>query len=158
LKFLRDNGYQTIPLRHWLQNRLTAAPELPLRSVVITVVDGHRSVYTHVLSLARVYHVPVTLFVYLPAISNAAYALTWPQLVRLKESGLFDIQSHSYWHPNFKNEKRRLSQGDYEKLAQMQLQKSKMTLEKQLGSKVDLLAWPFFTRKGDIHDCPHSSF
>jgi peptidoglycan/xylan/chitin deacetylase (PgdA/CDA1 family) len=143
LKFLRDNGYQTIPLRRWLQNRLTAAPELPLRSVVITVDDGHRSVYTHMLSLARVYHVPVTLVVYLSAVSNAAYALTWPQFVTLKESGLFDIQSHSYWHPNFKNEKRRLSQGDYEKLVQMQLQKSKMTLEKQLGSKVDLLAWPF---------------
>jgi Polysaccharide deacetylase len=50
----------------------------------------------------------VTLFVYPSAVSNAAYALTWEQLRELQATGLVDIQSHTYWHPNFREEKRRL--------------------------------------------------
>jgi peptidoglycan/xylan/chitin deacetylase (PgdA/CDA1 family) len=38
---------------------------LPTRSVVITVDDGHRSVYTHMFPLVKQYRVPVTLFVHL---------------------------------------------------------------------------------------------
>jgi hypothetical protein len=85
----------------------------------------------------------MTLFVYPSAVSNAAYALTWEQLFELRETRLVDIQSHTYWHPNFNQEKRWLSRDDYEKLVQMQLKKSKETLEKKLRTDVDLLAWPF---------------
>ena len=45
--------------------------------------------------------IPVTLFSYPSAISNASYAMTWEQLAALKATGLFSIESHSYWHPNF---------------------------------------------------------
>jgi peptidoglycan/xylan/chitin deacetylase (PgdA/CDA1 family) len=110
---------------------------------VITADDGHRSVYTHMLPIVRRYQFPVTLFVYPSAISNAGYALTWEQLTALKETGLFDVQSHSYWHPNFKQEKRRLEPGQYDEFVRLQLLKSKQALETKLGGKVDLLAWPF---------------
>jgi peptidoglycan/xylan/chitin deacetylase (PgdA/CDA1 family) len=143
LKYLRDNGYTVISLRQLVQYRLTAAPALPPRSVVITADDGHRSVYAYTLSLVHRYRSPVTLFVYPSAISNADYALTWEQLLELKETRLFDIQSHSYWHPNFKEERRRLNHDDYDKLVQMQLKKSKETLEIKLRTHVDMLAWPF---------------
>jgi len=143
LKYLRDNGYTVISLRQLVQYRLTGTPALPPRSVVITADDGHRSVYAHMLSLVRLYRIPVTLFVYPSAINNANYAVTWEQLLELKETGLFDIQSHSYWHPNFKEEKRRLSPKEYEKLVEMQLKKSKETLETKLRTHVDMLAWPF---------------
>ncbi|HVN63646.1 MAG TPA: polysaccharide deacetylase family protein, partial [Candidatus Binataceae bacterium] len=53
------------------------------------------------------------------------------------------IQSHSYWHPNFRIEKRRLSADAYQKFVKMQLDRSKNVLEKRLGVKVDMLAWPF---------------
>jgi peptidoglycan/xylan/chitin deacetylase (PgdA/CDA1 family) len=142
LRYLRDNGYNVIPLRELIQYRVTGALP-PSRSVVITADDGHRSVYVHMLSLARLYRVPVTLFVYPSAISNAVYAMTWEQLEELKETGLFEVQSHSYWHPNFRDEKRRLSSADYEKLVQVQLRKSKETIEKKLKTSVDMLAWPF---------------
>jgi len=143
LKYLREDGYTVISLRQLVQYRLTGTFTLPSRSVVITVDDGHRSVYAHMLSLVHLYRIPVTLFVYPSAISNADYALTWEQLLELKETGLFDIQSHSYWHPNFKEEKRRLSHDDYDRLVQMQLKKSKETLEIKLRTYVDMLAWPF---------------
>jgi peptidoglycan/xylan/chitin deacetylase (PgdA/CDA1 family) len=85
----------------------------------------------------------MTLFVYPSAVSNASYAMTWDQLRQLKATGLFDFQSHTYWHPNFKKERGRLPPAEFEKLVHMQLTKSREKLEKELGVKVDLLAWPF---------------
>jgi peptidoglycan/xylan/chitin deacetylase (PgdA/CDA1 family) len=64
-------------------------------------------------------------------------------LKEVKDTGLFDLQSHTYWHPNFKKEKKKLDQKEYEKLVDTQLKKAKDKLEKDLNTKVDLLAWPF---------------
>lgn len=143
LKYLRDNGYIVIPLRQLLDYYLKKGPPPPPRSVVITAEDGHRSVYTDMFPLIKKYRIPVTLFLYPSAISNAPYAMTWEQLREMKKTGLFDFQSHSYWHPNFKKDKRRLKPAEYEKFVEMQFKKSKEKLEKELGLKVYMLAWPF---------------
>jgi peptidoglycan/xylan/chitin deacetylase (PgdA/CDA1 family) len=111
--------------------------------VVLVADDAHRSVYTDALPLIKKYRVPMTLFVYPSAVSNASYAMTWDQLRELKATGLFDFQSHTYWHPNFKKEREKLPPAEFEKLVHMQLTKSREKLEKELGQKVDLLAWPF---------------
>jgi peptidoglycan/xylan/chitin deacetylase (PgdA/CDA1 family) len=143
LQYLRDNHYVVVPLRQLVDHRLGKEPAPPARSTVITVDDGHRSVYTEMFPLVQRYRIPVTLFIYPSAISNADYALTWEQLRELKASGFFEIQSHTYWHPNFKIEKRRLSPGPYQKFVEMQLLRSKELLEKKLDIQVDMLAWPF---------------
>jgi peptidoglycan/xylan/chitin deacetylase (PgdA/CDA1 family) len=143
LKYLRDNGYTVIPLGSLVDYFLGHAPSPPPRSVVITSDDGHKSVYTDMLPLVKKYRIPVTLFIYPSAISNASYAMTWDQLRQIKKTGLFDIQSHTYWHPNFRREKKKLKPGDYEKFVDMQLNKSKARIEKEVGGKVDMLAWPF---------------
>jgi peptidoglycan/xylan/chitin deacetylase (PgdA/CDA1 family) len=95
------------------------------------------------LPLVQRYRVPVTLFVYPSAVSNAAYALRWEQIRQLQETGLFDIQSHTYWHPNFRREKRRLAPEQYRQFVAQQLRRAKDTLEGQLGVTVNLLSWPF---------------
>jgi peptidoglycan/xylan/chitin deacetylase (PgdA/CDA1 family) len=143
LTYLRDNGYTVIPLRQLIDYYLRKGPPPPSRSVVIVADDAHKSVYTDMYPLVRKYHIPVTLFIYPSAISNASYAMTWDQLRELKKSGLFDFQSHTYWHPNFKKDKKKLPPSEYERSVDMQLRKSKERLEKELGVKVDMLAWPF---------------
>jgi peptidoglycan/xylan/chitin deacetylase (PgdA/CDA1 family) len=143
LKYLSDNGYTVIPLRQLVNYYLKKGPPPPPRSVVITADDGHKSVYTDMFPLVKRYHIPVTLFLYPSSISNALYAMTWDQLREMKKTGLFDFQSHSYWHPNFKKDKKRLKQTEYEKFVDVQFRKSKEKLEKELGVKVDMLAWPF---------------
>jgi peptidoglycan/xylan/chitin deacetylase (PgdA/CDA1 family) len=95
------------------------------------------------LPLVREYNVPVTLFIYPSAISNASYAMTWEQLAALHKTGLFDIQSHTYWHPNFRIEKRRLSPSAYQTFATMQLVKPIAVIERKLAVRPDLIAWPF---------------
>jgi peptidoglycan/xylan/chitin deacetylase (PgdA/CDA1 family) len=143
LKYLKENGFRIIPLRRLTDYYIGKAPAPPPKSVVITADDGHRSVYSLMLPLVRRYNVPVTLFIYPSAISNATYAMTWEQLRELKKTGLFDIQSHTYWHPDFGKERKRLKPADYAKSVDMQMAKSKARLEKELGGRVDLLAWPF---------------
>ena len=145
--WLRDNRYTVIPLRSLIDFLRHGGPPPPPRAVVITVDDGHRSVWQEMLPIVRQYAVPVTLFIYPSAISNASYALTWQQLAEMQETGLVDVGSHTFWHPNFKTEKKRLAPADYEALVRMQLQKSKAVLERHLAGKIDLLAWPF-----GIHD------
>jgi long-chain acyl-CoA synthetase len=143
LQSLEARGYTVIPLRDLLR-RLAGEPvALPLRAVVLTADDGHRSVYTDMFPLIQRYRMPVTLFIYPSAISNAPYALTWRQLEEMKASGLVEVQSHTYWHPNFRTERQRLSPEAFVDFVQHQLLWSKQAIEKHLGGKVDLLAWPF---------------
>ena len=143
LEYLKQHGYQVVPLRTVVSHLLGKGPAPPARSVVITVDDGHASVFTEMLPIVLEYRVPVTLFIYPSAISNAAYAMKWDQLTTLYRTGLFDIQSHTYWHPNFKTERRRLSPAAYQSFVTMQLAKPRAVLKNRLGVDADMLAWPF---------------
>ncbi len=143
LKHLALNGYVVITLRElvdYYQGK-KAAPSA--KSVVITADDGHKSVYTDMFPVLKKYQIPATLFIYPSAVSNADYAVTWSELKEMKQSGLVDFQSHTFWHPNFKKEKERLKPSDYESFVDMQLKNSKRKLERELDLTVDMVAWPF---------------
>lgn len=150
LEYLRDNGFTVIPLRQLVNYYLGKGPRPLPGSVVIVADDAHRSVYTEMLPLVKEYKIPVTLFVYPSAISNASYAMTWDQVREVRKTGFFDIQGHTFWHPNFKKEKKRLSTVEYEKFVDMQLRKSKERLNKELNVMVDMLAWPFGIYDDDL--------
>jgi peptidoglycan/xylan/chitin deacetylase (PgdA/CDA1 family) len=143
LRYLDEHHYRVVSLRSVIDYLRGEGPAPAPCSVVITADDGHESVFTDMLPLIRKYQVPVTLFVYPSAISNASYAMTWSQLQTLRDSGLVDIQAHTYWHPNFATEKRRLSPTAYRELATMQLCKPREVLRDRLGVAPDLMAWPF---------------
>jgi peptidoglycan/xylan/chitin deacetylase (PgdA/CDA1 family) len=143
LQWLKDHGYTVIPLRTLVNYLRGQGPPPPPKSVVITADDGHKTVFSDMLPLVRKYNIPVTLFIYPSCISNASYAMTWDQLKKLQQTGLFDLQSHTFWHPNFKKDKKKLKPAEYQKLMDAQLKKSKAVLEKRFGAPVDLLAWPF---------------
>jgi peptidoglycan/xylan/chitin deacetylase (PgdA/CDA1 family) len=147
LEHLARQSYVVIPLKRLVAHLRGDEPSLPPRSVVVTVDDAHRSVYTDALPLLQRYRIPVTLFVYPSAVSNADYAMTWQELHEVAATGLVDIESHTYWHPNFAEEKRRLSDAAYQHLVEDQLTRSRSVLESRVGKPVDLLAWPF-----GIHD------
>ncbi len=131
LKYLKDHGYEVIRLRQLVDYYLGKREILPSHSVVITVDDGHKSVYTDFFPLLKKYRIPVTLFLYPSALSNASYAMTWDQLREMRETGLLDYQAHTFWHPNFKNEKKRLKAAEYGSFVEMQLRK----VESQAGER-----------------------
>jgi peptidoglycan/xylan/chitin deacetylase (PgdA/CDA1 family) len=149
LSYLRDHGYTVVPLRD-VVNFAAGHGELPPRAVAITADDGHRTVFSDMKPLVEKYRIPVTLFIYPSAISNASYAMTWAQLAELKATGLFSIESHTYWHPNFHIDKRRRSPDDYKKFVDMQLNKSRQVLERRFGGHVTMLSWPFGIYDDDL--------
>jgi len=143
LKWLKDNGFNVIPLQQAVEYLQGKRASLPSKPVVITADDGWQSQYTYLYPLAKKYNMPMTLFIYPGTISKGKNAMTWDELKELQKTGLFDIQSHTYSHPNFKQIKRKFSEAKYEKFVSTELVKSKQILEEQLGVKISYLAWPF---------------
>lgn len=143
MQWLKDNGYTVIPLQQLVSYLVGKTNSLPDKAVVITADDGRETVYRYMLPVILKYNYPVTLFIYPSSISNAKYALTWDQLKELQKTGLFTIEDHTYWHPDFNEEKKKLSAKEYQELLATQLIKSRAIIEKKLDTKVTLLAWPF---------------
>lgn len=147
LAWLRIHRYRIIPLRELVEGLRGPAKAIPSRAVVITVDDGHKSVYRELFPLILRHRFPVTLFVYPSAISRADYALSWGQLAEMRRTRLVDVQSHAWWHPNFNVERARLSPDAYRAFAITQFVHSREIIRQHLHGNVDMLAWPY-----GIHD------
>ncbi|MDR3491963.1 MAG: polysaccharide deacetylase family protein [Gammaproteobacteria bacterium] len=143
IRYLKDNGFTIIPLKEAVEYLQGTRTSLPPKSVVITIDDGWQSAYTYLAPIVKKYNIPVTLFIYPQTISSGKHAMTWAELNELQQSGLFDIQGHTYSHPNFKQDRRRLSSSSFEKAVKMELVTSKKILENKMGHKIEFLAWPF---------------
>ena len=147
LRAIEASGYRIVPLADVVNWHAGKDDALPERAVAITVDDGHRSVYETLWPALRGRPIPVTLFIYPSAISNAPYAMTWSQLRELAATGQFDVQSHAYWHPNFRVERMQRRAEDFRRFAHDQLRRSRARLAAETERPVHLLAWPF-----GIHD------
>jgi len=152
IKWLVDNGFTIIPLKQAVEYLQGRRDSLPNKSVVVTADDGWKSVYTYMYPIIKKYHIPVTLFIYPQTISNGKNAMTWEELKTLQKTGLFDIQSHTYSHPNFKHAKKSMSATNYEKYVSTELAKSKSILEDKTGNKISYLAWPFGIYNNDLEN------
>lgn len=142
-KWLKDNGYTVIPLKDAVAYLQGKKDSLPAKSVVITADDGWESDYKYFYPIVKKFNYPVTLFIYPETISAGKNALTWEQLKELQQTGLFDIQDHTYDHPNFKHSKKQKSAEAYAKYVKFELQNSKKVLEEKMNIKISYLAWPF---------------
>lgn len=143
LKFFTDNGYRIVPMADVLAWLAGSQDTLPSRALVLTMDDGHRSVFEIAWPMLKAESVPVTLFVYPSAISNASYAMTWGQVRELVRSTQVDIGSHTYWHPNFQTERARRTLADYVRFVHDQFRRSRESLQAATGKPVQWLAWPF---------------
>ncbi|MDH4099341.1 MAG: polysaccharide deacetylase family protein [Nitrospirota bacterium] len=142
MALIKKEGYTVIPLKQLVDAYLGKGAFPPPKSVVLVVDDAHRSFYETGHPIMKRLGYPATLFVYPSCISRASYAMTWEQLREVGKNGV-DIQSHTYYHPNFKVEARKQSPADYEKFVNDQLRKSKRVLEEKIGKQISYLAYPF---------------
>lgn len=143
MEWLKVHGYSVIPLDTAMGYVNGSVKTIPAKSIVITVDDGHKSIYSDMAPMVKKYRIPVTLFIYPSAISNAKYAMNWEQLRELETTKLFRVESHTYWHPNFKKEKKKLSSEEYAKFVDKQLGGAKKKLEERMGHEIKYLAWVF---------------
>lgn len=143
LSVIRNGGLRVTPLADLVATLRAPDQVRDAQIIAITADDGHKSVYTEMWPIIERARLPVTLFIYPSVISNAGYALTWDQLREMQRSGLVAIGSHTFWHPNFRNEKKRLLPEAYRSFVKFQLERSKKELEQRLSIPIRFLAWPF---------------
>lgn len=117
--------------------------DLPPRSVLITIDDGWKSVYTDAFPILREFGYPFTLFLYTNYIDGGGKALTTTMIKEMQKHGA-TIGSHSVGHPYpaTLKEHRREGPDAYDKFLRTQMGDSKRFLEAKFGGKISTYAYP----------------
>lgn len=104
LKYLADNNYNTITMSQ-LIDYVYNDEKLPENPIIITFDDGYLSTYKNVFPLIKKYNTKIVLSIIGIGTDNFSRVhdenlnyshATWEQLNDMKESGLVEIQNHSY--------------------------------------------------------------
>ncbi len=104
LKYLKENNYNTITMTQ-LIDYVNNQKELPQNPVVLSFDDGYLSTYLNVYPLVKEYNMKIVLSVIGKSVDdfskvcdeNINYShVTWDEVKEMQQSGLVEIQSHSY--------------------------------------------------------------
>ncbi len=146
LAYLTGNGYQVIPLAE-LDAILSRKLPVPEKTVVLTIDDGYRSIYTIAYPLLKKYNIPATVFLYTDFVGGSA-ALSWQQLREMQDSGLIDVQSHTRTHASLALTSNDTNQSQYRTRVRDEIRQAEKMLEQHLGKKPRYLSYPY----GDSSD------
>ena len=150
---IKDAGFSVIPMQDFLAWR-RGDKDIPAKCCVITIDDGYVSGYDTAWPILKKFNYPFTMFVYINYINSGGKSVSWPQLEEMRDAGV-DIESHTYYHDNLRNPPSdidattlKLVRADIQSLGMdgymhKEIVESKQILEKQLGIKVNCLAYPF---------------
>lgn len=128
---------------------------LPPRSVAITFDDGYEDFIYRALPILEKYHIPATLFVLAGPVDHSQlgterpliHPSRWREL--LSKSRLIQIGSHAVSH-------RKLSRLGPEELRH-EVEGSKSSIEKEIESQVDFLAYPKGNFNKTVMDAAHEA-
>ena len=155
MQALKDNKFDVIPMQDFLAWR-RGDKDIPAKCAVITIDDGYVSGYDTAWPILKKFGYPFTMFVYINYINSGGKSISWDQLAEMRDAGV-DIESHTYSHADLRNPNDKyavdkhnfeLIQKDVQTLGEegwlkKEIMESKAVLEKQLGIKVNALAYPF---------------
>ena len=140
LNYLKENDYRVIPLAD-LMGFLRGERSLPKRAVVLTIDDGHRSIYQVAYPMLKEFGYPVTLFIYSDYIENGG--LRWREIDEMVKSGLISIQPHSKSHANLAVKRRGESKAQYARRLRNEVNVPTDMLRRHLRRKVAFYAYPY---------------
>jgi peptidoglycan/xylan/chitin deacetylase (PgdA/CDA1 family) len=104
LKYLKENHYNTITMTQ-LIDYVHDKKELPQNPVILSFDDGYLSTYLNVYPLLKEYDMKIVLSIIGKSVDdfskvcdeNIDYShVTWDEVKEMQQSGLVEIQSHSY--------------------------------------------------------------
>ena len=142
LQSIVDLKLKVITLEEFLAWK-TGTLKLPERSVLITIDDGWKAVYTHAYPILKEFEFPFTLFLYKNYVDGGGKALTSEMIKEMKANGA-SIGSHSVSHPYPSTVKKMLKLGPekYTQFLNSELGDSKQFLEEQFGEEITSYAYP----------------
>lgn len=131
MNFLKKYRYNVISLDE-LVNAVRFGRSLPRNSVAIAFDDGNEDNYTEAFPILKEFGFPATFFIS-PAFTTQKGFMNWGQLRELKDAG-FSFGSHGMTQAYLPSQP--------PEILKYELFESKRILEKELGVKIDLLAYP----------------
>jgi peptidoglycan/xylan/chitin deacetylase (PgdA/CDA1 family) len=148
MRYLKDNGYQVIPLRD-MRQFLDGKKALPDKTVVITIDDGYESFYTVAYPVLKKYGFASTMFIY-PDFVGGGAALDWEQIRFLEKDPLVDIQSHSKSHDSLSIRPGGEESSSYTKRLKVEVEETDRILQRNIGRQAGHFAYPFGNSSSEL--------
>ena len=142
MQAIKDLGLNVISLEDftaWKRGEKTIED----RSVLITIDDGWKSIYTDAFPILKEMGFPFTVFLYTNYINGGSNALTTSMIKEMQNHGCA-IGSHSVSHPYPAAVKSERAKGEatFKSYLQKEMGQSRKTLQKQFGSNISCYAYP----------------
>lgn len=117
--------------------------DIPENSILITIDDGWKSVYTDAFPILREMGYPFTLYLYKNYVDGGGKALTSPMIREMLKEGA-TIGSHSVSHPFPAEIRRRKAKNakSYDRFLRIEIGESKRFLESRFKTKATTYAFP----------------
>lgn len=157
LLYLKEQGYETITMAQ-LIDYTEGKGGLPEKPVMITFDDGYESFYGYVYPLLQKYNMKAVLSVvgeFVDRYTNAPdhnmrySCLNWDEVREMRDSGLVEIQNHTYnMHSNKKGrqgcrKRKGESEEAYRKAFMEDVGGMQEKLQTELGATADTFTYPF---------------
>jgi len=142
LAYLAAERYHVIPLAE-LVKLLREKKPLPEKTVVITIDDGYRTIYSNAWPLLKQYAFPFTVFLYTEGLERGyGNYLTWAQVKEMRAAGV-DFQDHSYFHRRLANRPGGADDAAWRAAIHDDLVRSRSLLTARLGQAPRFFAIPY---------------
>ena len=157
LRWLAENGYTTVVMADVIAYVRDGTP-LPEKPIVLSFDDGYYNNYVYVLPLLRQYAARIVFsllgrntddFTEWPSESIDYAHVTWDQLNEMLDTGLVEVQNHSYDLHAYTSERhgcmqnRGESDAAYTELLRADLQRLQDELAERTGRTPDTFAYPY---------------
>jgi len=151
MEAIRQLGLSVISLQDfmdWKQH----GKEIPKNSILITLDDGWKSVYTDAFPILREFGYPFTLYLYKNYVDGGGKALTTPMIKEMIAAGAA-IGSHSVSHPYPATVKREQAKGPkkFDAFLRAEIGASKRFLESRFKTPILTYAYPGGFTTGEMH-------
>ncbi len=143
MEAIRNAGLPVIPMADF-QAWKRGEKEIADKSIVITIDDGWKAVYTDAYPILKEFGYPFTLFLYKNYVDGGGKALNSDMIKEMQKNGA-TIGSHSVSH-SYPQSHRRKGAEAYDKFLKLEFGESKKFLETKFGARVTTYAYP-----GGIH-------
>jgi peptidoglycan/xylan/chitin deacetylase (PgdA/CDA1 family) len=157
LIFIKEQGFTTITIGDVIAYKENGR-RLPAKPIMLTFDDGYTNNYLYAFPLFKKYNMKCVMSVvgalidanYKNGVKNETHShVTYEQIKEMNDSGLVEIQNHSYNLHLFKNGRYGLKKNkgenaaDYEKLLKTDLTKLQSKLKEKTGIVCTALTFPF---------------
>lgn len=142
MEAIKNLGLPVIPMADF-QAWKRGEKDIADKSIVITIDDGWKAVYTDAYPVLKEFGFPFTLFLYKNYVDGGGKALTTPMIEEMQKNGA-NIGSHSVSHPypgTVKSHRRKGTEA-YDKFLRSEFGESKRFLESKFGGRVTTYAYP----------------